>query len=65
MILRPIKKFIVFKSKYLEIKNTYFNFERTYTDGSNDGKRAAAAAVPDGDVIHFGYEIILLFSPPN
>ena len=43
---------IVFKSKYIEIKNTYYNFERIYTDGSKDGKRAAVA-VPDGDVITF------------
>ena len=44
---------IFFKSKYIEIKNTNFNFERIYTDDSNDGKRAAAAAVPGGDVITF------------
>ena len=37
----------------MEINNTYFKFERIYTDGSKDGKKAAAAAVPDGDVITF------------
>ena len=37
----------------MEIKNTYYNFERINTDGSKDGKRAAAAADPDGDVITF------------
>ena len=44
---------IVFQTKYREIKNTYYNFERIYTDGSKDGKRVAAAAVPDGDIITF------------
>ena len=44
---------IVFKSEYMEIKNIYYNIERIYTDGSKDCKRAAAASVPDGDVITF------------
>ena len=37
----------------MEIKKTYFNFQRIYIDGSKDGEKAAAAAVSDGDVITF------------
>ena len=49
---------IVYKTKYRQVKTTYYNFERIHTDGSKNGKRTA---VSDGYVITFRLPEMLPF----
>ena len=44
---------IVFKTKFLEIKEQYYTHEEIYTDGSKDGEKVASAAILDGKLYQF------------
>ena len=44
---------IVFKTKFLEVKEQYYTHEDIYTDGSKDGKKVASAAILDGELYQF------------
>ena len=44
---------IVFKTKFLEVKEQYYTLEDIYTDGSKDGEKVAAAAILDGELYQF------------
>ena len=44
---------IVFKTKFLEIKEQYYTHEEFYTDGSKDGEKVASAAILDGELYQF------------
>ena len=44
---------IVFKAKFLEVKEQYFTHEEIYTDGSKDGEKVASAAILDGELYQF------------
>ena len=44
---------IIFKNKFLEVKEQYFTHEEIYTDGSKDGENAASAAILDGELYQF------------
>ena len=44
---------IVFKTKFLEIKEQYYTHEEIYTDGSKDGEKVASAAILDGELYQF------------
>ena len=44
---------IVFKTKFLEVKEQYYTHEDIYTDGSKDGEKVASAAILDGELYRF------------
>ena len=46
---------IVFKTKFLEVKEQYmyYTHEDIYTDGSKDGEKVASAAILDGELYQF------------
>ena len=44
---------IIFKNKFLEVKEKYYTHEEIYTDGSKDGSKVASAAVLDGELYQF------------
>ena len=44
---------IVFKTKFLEVKEQYYTHEDIYTDGSKDGEKVALAAILDGELYQF------------
>ena len=44
---------IVFKTKFLEIKEQYYTHEEIYTDGSKDGEKVVSAAILDGELYRF------------
>ena len=44
---------IVFKTKFLEVKEQYYTHEEIYTDGLKDGEKVASAAILDGELYQF------------
>ena len=44
---------MIFKNKFLEIKEQYYTHEEIYTDGSKDGEKVASAAILDGKSYQF------------
>ena len=40
---------MIFKNKFLEVKEQYYTHEEIYTDGSKDGKKVASAAILDNE----------------
>ena len=44
---------MVFKNKFLEVKEQYYTHEEIYTDGSKDGDKVASAAILDGELYQF------------
>ena len=44
---------IVFKTKFLEVKEQYYTPEDIYTDGSKDSEKVASAAILDGELYQF------------
>ena len=44
---------LIFKNKFLEIKEKYYTHEEIYTDGSKDGEKKASAAILDGELYQF------------
>ena len=44
---------VVFKTKFLEVKEQYYTHEEIYTDGSKDGEKVASAAILDGELYQF------------
>ena len=44
---------MIFKNKFLEIKENYYTHEEIDTDGSKEGKKVALAAILDGDLYQF------------
>ena len=44
---------IIFKTKFLEVKEQYYTHEEIYTDGSKDGEKVASAAILDGELYQF------------
>ena len=44
---------MIFKTKFLEIKEQYYTHEEMYTDGSKDGEKVASAAILDGESYQF------------
>ena len=44
---------VVFKTKFLEVKEQYYTHEVIYTDGSKDGEKVASAAILDGELYQF------------
>ena len=40
---------MIFKNKFLEVKEQYCTHQEIYTDGSKDGEKVASAAVLDGE----------------
>ena len=56
---------IVFKTKFLEIKEQYYTNEEIYTDGSKDGKKLLQLPSLMANYISSGYLITLLFSLQN
>ena len=44
---------IVFKTKFLEVKEQYYTHENIYTDGLKGGEKVASAAILDGELYQF------------
>ena len=44
---------IVFKAKFLEVKEQCYTHEEIYTDGSKDGEKVTSAAILDGELYQF------------
>ena len=44
---------VIFKSKFLEVKEQHYTHEEIYTDGSKDGEKVASAAILDGELYQF------------
>ena len=44
---------IVFKTKFLEVKEQYYTHENINIDGSKDGEKVASAAILDGELYQF------------
>ena len=44
---------MIFKTKFLEIKEQYYTHKEIYTDGSKDGEKVASAAILDGELYQF------------
>ena len=44
---------MIFKNKFLEVKEQYYTHEEIYTDGSKDGEKVASAAILDGELYQF------------
>ena len=44
---------MIFKNKFLEIKEKYYIHEEIYTDGSKDGETVTSAAILDGELYQF------------
>ena len=44
---------MIFKNKFLEVKEQYYTHEEIYTDGSKDGEKVASAAIFDGELDQF------------
>ena len=44
---------MIFKNKFLEIKEKYYTHEEIYTDGSKDGEKVASAVILDGELYQF------------
>ena len=44
---------MIFKTKFLEIKEQYYTHEEMYTDDSKDGEKVASAAILDGESYQF------------
>ena len=44
---------IVFKTKFLEVKEQYYTHEDIYTDGSKDGEKVASAVILDSELYQF------------
>ena len=44
---------MIFKNKFLEVKEQYYIHQEIYTDGSKDVEKVASAAVLDGDLYQF------------
>ena len=44
---------LIFKNKFLEVKEQYYTHEEIYTDGSKDGEKVASAAILDGELYQF------------
>ena len=44
---------MIFKTKFLQIKEQYYTYEEIYTDGSKDGEKFASTAILDGESYQF------------
>ena len=44
---------MIFKNKFLEVKEQYYTHEEIFTDGSKDGEKVASAAILDGELYQF------------
>ena len=44
---------VIFKTKFLEVKEQYYMHAESYTDGSKDGENVASAAILDGELYQF------------
>ena len=44
---------MIFKKKFLEVKEQYYTHQAIYTDGSKDGEKVASAAILDGELYQF------------
>ena len=44
---------MIFKNKFIEIKEIYYTHEEIYTDGSKDREKVASAAILDGELYQF------------
>ena len=44
---------MIFKNKFLEIKEKYYTHEEIYTNGSKDGDKVASAAILTGELYQF------------
>ena len=44
---------MIFKNKFLEVKEQYYTHQEIYTDGSKDGEKVASAAILDGELYQF------------
>ena len=44
---------MIFRNKFLRLKEQYYTHEEIYTDGSKDGEKVASAAVLDGESYQF------------
>ena len=44
---------MIFKNKFLEVKEQYYTHEEIFTDGSKDGEKVASAAILDGELNQF------------
>ena len=44
---------MIFKTKFLEVKEQYHTHEEIYTHGSNDGEKVASAAILDDELYQF------------
>ena len=44
---------MIFKTKFLEVKEQFYTHEEIYTDGSKDGGKFASAAILDGELYQF------------
>ena len=44
---------MIFKTKFLEVKQQCYTHEEIYTDGSKDGEKVASAAILDGKLYPF------------
>ena len=44
---------MLFKNKFLEVKEQYYTHEEIYTDGSTDGEKVASAVILDGKLYQF------------
>ena len=44
---------MIFKNKFLEVKEQYYTHEEIYTDDSKDGDKVASAAILDGELYQF------------
>ena len=41
---------MIFKNKFLEVKQQYYTHEEIYTDGSKDAEKVTSAAILDGEL---------------
>ena len=44
---------MIFKNKFLEVKEQYYTHKKIYTDGSKNGEKVATAAILDGELYQF------------
>ena len=44
---------MIFKNKFLEVKEQYYTYQEIYTDGSKDGEKVTSAAILDGELYQF------------
>ena len=50
---KAITNRIIFKNKFLKVKEQFYTHEEIYTDGSKDGEKVASAAILDGELYQF------------